>query len=153
MSEEPAFTIHLEQLEDYAFTVRFDWDRAADLTMDEPSPLGQQQGPNAVRLLAAAAANCLSASLLFCLYKNEPPATGLRVEASGSLARNEQGRLRVSGLAVRIRMDEELSASQKLRRCLDLFEDFCVVTASLRDGIPVQVQVIDHSGKVVRETD
>ena len=151
MSEEPGFRIHLEQLEGYAFKVSFDWDDAPDLVMDEPPPLGQQQGPNAARLLAAAAANCLSASLLFCLSKDDPPAASLHVEATGSLARNEAGRLRVSGLAVRITMDEELSSSKKLKRCVDLFEDFCVVTASLREGIPVHVQVVDNTGKVVHE--
>jgi len=89
MSEEGRFAIHLEQQENYELKVRFDWERAADLLMDEATPLGGAAGPNASRLLAATAANCLSASLLFCLTKDNPPAGSLRAEASGTLVRTE----------------------------------------------------------------
>jgi hypothetical protein len=37
-------------------------------------------------------------------------------------------------------------------RCLGQFEDFCVVTESVRRGIPVAVTVVDALGKVVHET-
>jgi hypothetical protein len=36
-----------------------------------------------------------------------------------------------------------------LPRCLDLFEDFCVVTASVRQGIPVTVEVVGPAGEVL----
>ena len=37
------------------------------------------------------------------------------------------------------------------QRCLEQFEDFCVVTESVRRGIPVAVTVVDAVGKVVHE--
>ena len=153
MSEEGRFTIHLEQQEGYQLNVRFDWKRAADLLTDEPPPLGETNGPNASRLLAAAAANCLSASLLYCLSKDEPPDNSLRAEATCTLVRNEQKRLRIGGLDVKLVIDKELAGSKRLDRCKRLFEDFCVVSASIREGIPIAVSVEDEAGQVLHTSD
>ena len=149
MSDEGRFTIELEHLEGFEFKVRFDWEDAADVLMDEPSPLGGAQGPNASRMLAAAAANCLSASLLYCVSKNTVPVGSLRTSATCRLARNAQKRLRVEGLDVRIEVSDELAASARMARCADLFEDFCVVTGSIRQGIPVSVEVVDDAGNIL----
>ena len=149
MSEEGRFTIHLEQQEDYQIHVHFDWKRAADLLMDEPPPLGETSGPNASRLLAAAAANCLCASLLHCLAKDEPPANSLRAEASCILVRNEKKRLRIGGIEVKLIAAEALTGSRRFDRCKDLFEDFCVVSSSIRDGIPIAVTIVDEAGNLL----
>jgi organic hydroperoxide reductase OsmC/OhrA len=153
MSEEGRFTIHLEQLEDYQINVRFDWKKAADLLTDEPPPLGEASGPNASRLLAAAAANCLSASLLYCLAKEEPPAQSLRTEASCILIRNDKKRLRIGGMEVRLIVSDELAQSKRFERCKTLFEDFCVVSASIRQGIPIKVSVLDQQGEVLHSSE
>ena len=153
MSEQGRFTIHLEQQEGYQINVRFDWKRAADLLMDEPPPLGETAGPNASRLLAAAAANCLSASLLYCLSKEEPADNGLRAEATCILVRNEQKRLRIGGLEVKLVIGDELAGSRRFERCKTLFEDFCVVSASIREGIPIAVSVVDEAGQLLHASD
>lgn len=153
MSEQGRFTIHLEQQEGFQINVRFDWKRAADLLMDEPPPLGETAGPNASRLLAAAAANCLSASLLYCLGKEEPPDNSLRAEATCTLVRNEQKRLRIGGLEVKLIVDDQLAEARRFERCKTLFEDFCVVSASIRDGIPIAVSVVDEGGRVLHTSD
>ena len=152
MSEEGRFTLHLEQLEGYEFKVRFDWDQVPELIVDEPPPLGGRAGPNPSRLLAVAAANCLSASLLFCVTKNEQPAGAVKTAVTCRMVRNDKQRLRVGGLAVRIEVDETLADAARFKRCLDLFEDFCVVTASIRDGIPVAVEVCDPAGNVLHSS-
>ncbi len=95
MANETTFTVSLTQEEDYQFRVTFDSPEIATLLVDEPAPLGKNEGPNAARLAAAAVASCLSASLLF--------------------------------------------------------EDFCIVTQSVRQGIPVHVEVKDAKGKVVHQ--
>jgi organic hydroperoxide reductase OsmC/OhrA len=152
MSEEGRFTIHLEQQEDFQILVRFDWKKAADLLMDEPPPLGETAGPNASRLLAAAAANCLSASLLYCLAKDEPPARSLRAEATCVLVRNEKRRLRIGRMEIRLIAGDGLLQSKRFDRCKELFEDFCVVSASIREGIPIRVVLEDQAGRLLHSS-
>ncbi|MET0009658.1 MAG: OsmC family protein [Candidatus Thiodiazotropha sp. 6PLUC9] len=154
MAEEIGkFTIHLEQEEDYAFRVKFDLKKAPDIIMDEPPPLGERNGPNASRMLAAAAANCLSASLMFCLAKEYVPSNDVSTEVTCTMVRNDKKRIRVGRLDVRITAGDELLSSKKSERCLSLFEDFCVVTASLRDGIPVGVEVVNQAGELLHKAE
>ncbi|MCG6969631.1 MAG: OsmC family protein [Gammaproteobacteria bacterium] len=152
MQEATRFTIHVEQRQDYEFNVKFDWDEAPDMPMDESIPLGQQHGPNASRVLAAAVGNCLSASLLFCLQKKAAPPHSIKAEVTCILVRNERQRLRIGALEVGISLGADNFEATRLKRCLDMFEDFCVVTASIRDGIPIKVNVMDHQGTVIHNS-
>jgi organic hydroperoxide reductase OsmC/OhrA len=153
MSEEGRFKIHLEQLENYQINVRFDWKKVADILMDEPPPLGEASGPNASRMLAAAAGNCLSAALLYCLAKEAPPPHSLKTEATCILIRNDKKRLRIGGMEVKLIISDELASSPRFNRCKDLFEDFCVVSASIRQGIPIRVQVTNQQGEVLHSSE
>lgn len=149
MNDEHVFEVSLQQTGDYEFRVRFDGTGIPDLLTDETAPLGGDAGPNPSRLLAAAVANCLSASLLFALrkYKNAPgPLTG---EAHCTLTRNEHGRWRVTHIAVDVNLSDATGVLEHLDRALAQFEDFCIVTESVRQGIAVDVRVRDATGAVV----
>lgn len=147
MSENVHFSVELEQREGYEFVVRFDRPKGAELVLDEPPPLGAEHGPNAARLIAAAVANCLSASLVFCLRGKFKQNVGpIRAMATGTLERNEKGRHRIAGLDVVISLAEKKEEIPHLDRCLQQFEDFCIVTESVRRGIPVSVKVVDEAG-------
>ena len=65
----------------------------------------------------------------------------MRTTVSASLARNEAGRLRLRGIQVRVTPVVDAAEHVRMRRCLELFEDFCVVTQSVRNGIEVDVAV------------
>lgn len=133
-------TVHLE-LED-GYRIRADFGEGQGvLVMDEPAPLGEGSGPNASAVLAAAVANCLSASLVFCLRKAHVELESLDAEVDVTTARNERGRLRVSGLQVRLHPVPAAGQEGRVERCLGLFEDFCVVTEAVRGGIDVDVTV------------
>jgi organic hydroperoxide reductase OsmC/OhrA len=138
------FAIAIEQIQDFEFRVKFDKDQFAELAMDEPAPLGQDRAPNASRVLAAAVGNCLSASLLFCLKKARIEAGPIHTMVRTRIARNEQGRLRIAGVEVEI--DPHIAAGdmQRAARCLEVFEDYCVVTQSVRQGIDVRITVLEH---------
>ncbi|MBS1202786.1 MAG: putative redox protein regulator of disulfide bond formation, partial [Chromatiaceae bacterium] len=38
-------------------------------------------------------------------------------------------------------------------RCKTLFEDFCVVSASIRQGIPMKVTLVDEQGEVLHQSE
>jgi uncharacterized OsmC-like protein len=139
---EEEFTTILEQVKDYAFEVAFDKEGFQPLTMDEPKPLGTETGPNAARILSSAVGHCLSASLLFCLQKSRIPLKHVSTKVHTSLARNEAGRWRINDIKVHIKA-EPLNEQDRehMKRCLDIFEDFCIVTQSVRKGINVQASV------------
>jgi uncharacterized OsmC-like protein len=151
MSDSQTFTFSLEQHDAFAFLVRFDNDLPTLLT-DEPPPLGKNGGPNPSRLIAAGVANCLCASLLFALgkFKNEPGKVVGTVTAR--MGRNEKNRLRIDGMAVDIRFEAAADSMVQLDRVLAQFEDFCVVTQSVRSGFPVAVTVRDGDGTVLHST-
>jgi uncharacterized OsmC-like protein len=144
------FALTLTRQQDYQFNVQFDLAGVPDLQLDEPAPLGAGAGPNASRLLAAAVANCLSASLLFCLGKFKQDPQGITANVTGKMVRNEQGRLRVGGISVDIRLDRNV---ERLAHCAAQFEDFCVVTDSVRNGIPVSVRVLDAAGQLIHQSE
>jgi organic hydroperoxide reductase OsmC/OhrA len=138
---ETQFTIELMLQSGYAFTVDFGQEAVPDLTVDEPPPLGAGIGPNAARLLAAAIGNCLAASLAFCLRRSRIHVKQLRATVEGTLVRNDRGRTRIGAIRVRLTPDVAPEDRERMDRCLELYEDYCVVTESVREGIPVAVEV------------
>jgi len=66
---------------------------------------------------------------------------GVKVGVEAAQVRNEQGRLRIGKIKVKISPEVDDSSKERLARCRELFEDFCVVTQSIRQGIPVEVEV------------
>lgn len=144
--------VSLEQVYDYEFRIRFEKTALPDLTTDEGSPLGRDAGPNPVRLLVVSVANCLAASLLFALRKfREQPGT-LRATATAKVARNNGGRWRVSDITVEIRLSDSGSSLNNAARALAQFENFCIVTESVRHGVPVWVTVLDREGQILHKS-
>ena len=134
------FEIRVDQQSGYAFEVTFDKPHYAPLRVDEPAPLSEDSGPNPSRLLAAAVADCLAASLLFCLQKQGVKPDGLSATVKVELVRNDDRRLRIG--AIDVTLNPRLAADHPaLAACLGTFEDYCVVTQSVRSGLDVRVHV------------
>jgi uncharacterized OsmC-like protein len=145
------FEIQLERIDGFQFRTDFPGTEVAPLIVDEPAPLGTGTGPNPARLLAVAVGNCLSASLLFCLGKSRVGVGGINTTVIGTYQRDEQKRLRIGGMQVTLQIDIADDDLQRANRCLDIYEDFCVVTASVRKGIDVDVTVVNAAGTVLRD--
>lgn len=148
---ESRLTVSLERIGGFQFRVSFG-EEFEQVVMDEPEPLGEDEGPNASRVLSAAVGNCLSASLLFCLQKSDVDPDAIMTDVSTTLTRNEDGRLRIGGTEVEI-LVETGEEPDRVDRCLEVFEDYCVVTQSVRDGLDVTVSVVDEEGAELHRSD
>jgi uncharacterized OsmC-like protein len=138
------FSLHVEQIDGFEFRVKFDKEQFAPLLLDEPAPLGHDTAPNAARILAAAIGNCLSASLVFCLQKAKVAAPSVSADVSVEIVRNEARRLRIGKVSVAL-YTNLAPDDPALAGCLATFEDFCVVTQSVRQGIDVAVKVVQRA--------
>jgi uncharacterized OsmC-like protein len=138
---EPVVT-KLRSIKGYSFNVEFDLKGMPGLVVDETKPIGNDAGPNPTRLLSAAVGHCLSSSLLFCLTKAKIETKSIETTVATNIARNAEGRLRVKTMDVRIRLDVDEKDKLRLPRCLEIFENYCTVTESVRKGIEVKVNVV-----------
>jgi uncharacterized OsmC-like protein len=139
-------TIRIAQVGAYVFTVDFGA-ALPDLLTDEAPPIGGGTGPVPEQMLIAGVANCLCASLVFALGKFRQDAQGVAAEASCRVARNPEGRLRITGIDVRIRLGADSGSMPRIDRVLAQFERFCTVSESVKAGIPVAVTVEDGGGR------
>jgi organic hydroperoxide reductase OsmC/OhrA len=140
MSEERIFNVSMKRISEFKFEVDFGID-GVSLIMDEPHPVGNNTGPNASKILAAAIGNCLTASLLFCLQKARVEVGEINTRVSGLLRRNQNGRWRISQINVDITPMVVEEFNKQFDRCNELFEDFCIVSKSIEQGIPIKVKV------------
>lgn len=147
MSESEGIHLLLEQEGPYAFRVSFEGTGLDALHTDEPAPLGAGAGPSPAHLLLAGVANCLSASLVFALrkFKNNPGPIRTRITARRE--RNAQGRWRLPRAEVEIQLADPAASLEHFDRVLAQFEEFCIVTQSVREGMQVDVRIVDAAGQ------
>ncbi|NVM45159.1 MAG: OsmC family protein [Candidatus Lokiarchaeota archaeon] len=99
-------------------------------------------GPNPSRMLGLALLGCLSASFIFCLKKKNLNLDNLSAEAELTIARNEKGFWRVMKVDVDINIKISDPATRKRAdQCKKMFEQYCIVTQAVREGIDVEVNL------------
>ena len=147
MSDTDGIRLVLEQEGAYAFKVSFDGTTLDALHTDEPAPLGGGTGPNPSALLLAGVANCLSASLLFALRKFKNSPGPIRAEITARKERNAGGRWRIPRAEVVITLADSAATLAHFDRVLAQFEQFCIVTQSVREGVVVDVAIVDAEGR------
>jgi|SRR5690554_4681794 len=148
--ENPAFEVKLELIDNYKFQV--DFGEFGQLITDEHEPVGNGEGPGPSDLLAAAVANCLAASLMFAIRKFKGDPGKVTAKVQGDMKRVD-GRLRINRMQVELNLGNAAADIDKLERVLEQFENFCVVTQSVRSGIDVDVTVLDNNGQVLQAPD
>lgn len=135
------FTVNLTLDHDYQFDADLDIPGVPPLRVDETPPIGQGTGPSPTRMLATAVGHCLASSALFCLRKAHINVTSMSASVRGEMTRTEEGRLRVGRLTVELHPVVAQEDVSRMQRCLEIFEDFCVVTGAVRQGFPIDVSV------------
>ncbi|MFX1488025.1 MAG: OsmC family protein [Promethearchaeota archaeon] len=106
-------------------------------------------GPNPSRLLALGVLGCLSASFIFCLKKRNFKVDDFKAEAEVIIARNDKGFLRIKRIDVDIEPKiTDPATFKRAKQCLksvkdnnSFFEQYCIVTQSVRSGIEVNVNI------------
>lgn len=135
-------SVSLEWKEGLTFSLAFDGTPLDTMLIDETHEVHELVGPTPSRLLAAAVAGCLSSSLLFCLSKKGLSPGTFTARAEVSSGRNETGRLRITGITVRlVPSSTDPAVVKRLEECKNFFETYCTVTESIRHGIPVTVEI------------
>ena len=71
----------------------------------------------------------------------------------GRIDGKERGRFRIGRFEVTLNLADTAEGVKHFDRCLEQFEDFCIVTESIRTGIPVKVKVVDGAGRIVHESE
>jgi uncharacterized OsmC-like protein len=104
-------------------------------------------GPNPSRMLALGILGCLSASFIFCLKKRNFTVDDFKADAEVIIARNDKGFLRIKKIDVNVKPKiEDPETLKRAQLCLktvkegiSFFEQYCIVTQSVRSGIEVNV--------------
>lgn len=142
MSDDIIQHIVIRQTKQFEFNVTFpDLPGGVAIHTDESPPLGSANGPTPAALLGAAVGNCLAASLVFCLQKRRGRVDGMAADVKTRIGRNAAGRYRILGIDVELTPDVQMEEQDRLAFCESRYEDFCIVTESVRQGIPVNVTV------------
>ena len=147
---EKKITVELRQRSNYQFDIEFN-EGIPQLMSDEPAPLGEGKGPSPVQMLAASVGNCLSDSLFFALAKFKQKPEPIHTTVNALVGRNAEGRMRVLHIEAMIHLGVEAGKLEHLDRALKQFQEFCTVTQSVGQGIPIHIRVMDATGLILKD--
>ena len=113
--------------------------------MDEPEAFhGNDEGPSSIEMLLSGIAGCIGTSFIYCLNRFKCIYTGLVVESSGEIHHNAQNLLRITNIGINMEIKTDTSDDDNLENiqvCYEHFAKYCVVTKSVEQGIPFNLQL------------
>ncbi len=136
--EEAEFNVEIKRLEGYDFRVSFKGGEEK-LLMSEPEPLGRKEYPNGGHVMGAAIGHCMCSGLIFCLEREGVNIGPVKAEVTVKMERNEQDKLRIS--LVHAKLFPQVEDLESAKDCIESFEEYCIVTQSVRQGIEVKSEV------------
>ena len=114
-----------------------------DLFIDETRKKRTDRiGPSPTKLLALSVLGCLAACFEFCLQKKGVTLSDLDGRAEVTFARNEKNFWRIKKINVEFLPKIDNPEMRKsVAQCKRLFEQYCIITESLRKGIEIDVKL------------
>jgi len=150
MIHEESTKIHLKLEKDMIFKSIFGYEKFKELLIDETLEEKKELvGPNAATLLGLAVMSCLSASFLFCLSKRNLTLDDLEAHAEVSFKKIEKGYTRIKKIDVKIiPKTQNPEVLKRINQCVRkfkngkmFFEETCIITPSVEQGIEVNVNI------------
>jgi uncharacterized OsmC-like protein len=113
-----------------------------DFEVDEPVSFhGTDLGPSAVEYLLIGIGGCLGTTFIFCLQKKNIELETFEVVVDGKVSHTgPKKRLRLENVDVDLKFTpKEASSDLEINRCMKEFTKYCVVTNSITNGLPINV--------------
>ncbi|TXT63641.1 MAG: OsmC-like protein [Promethearchaeota archaeon] len=142
-SEEMTTEVGLSLEKEMIFKCQLGEMKVEDCYVDETHKKeAEMWGPNPSRMLGMAVLGCLSASFIFCLKKRDFQVEDLDANALVIIRRNEKGFWRVKKIDVTIKPKiDSPEMKKRADQCKKMFEDYCLVTQAVREGIQVDLNL------------
>lgn len=119
-----------------------------EFVMDEPPEFhGNDRGPSSAEFLLTSIAGCQGTSFQFCLQKFNIEVEEMVVNVESEMHHvwydeYEREILNITNISVTIDVKlKNPEDEENLLECFNLFQKFCVVSTSIRRGIPIDVQL------------
>lgn len=133
----------LKQVEEMVFKGELGSFKIDNLYIDERNvEKAEKIGTSPTKLLALSVLGCLAASFSFCLQKKNFSLSELEGRAQVTISRNDKGFWRVKKIDVE--MIPQINTPEMRKRadqCAEFFEQYCIITESLRNGFQVNVNL------------
>ncbi len=119
-----------------------------EFIMDEPKAFhGNDMGPSAGEFLLVSIAGCQGVSFMFCLQKFNIEIEEMVVHVESKMKHvwhEEYEREILNIIHINVVIDIKLANpedEEDLLECFEVYQKYCVVTTSIRRGIPVDVKL------------
>lgn len=113
------------------------------INLDEPKSFhGTNLGPSSVEYLLIGIGGCLGSSFMYCLIKHDIEIENLEIVVDGKLTHQPPTmRLKLVHVDVKILyILKDISQNDKIELCLNKFKEHCIVSETLINGIPINVE-------------
>jgi len=113
-----------------------------DFNIDEPTSFhGTNLGPSAVEYLLIGIGGCLGTTFIYCLQKNNIELETFEIVVDGKVSHTgPKTLLRLENVDVDLKFTpKEASSDVEINRCMEEFAKYCIVTNSIANGLPINV--------------